>query len=365
MKKIDLTNNKTIIKTNMSITTKLVIAQCTIINGIESFTIVNEDANVWLEDMMKKLSSKTTSSSTVKKSKKNKTAGDLKKRLKKVHKSLKKGLKRMDENMEVMRCNEFNVGCESSTVYESNEELETKLAEVYISRFEKYGFELDNLYIRNEDDGVKFDIIFKDISSIKEPSKKKSTEKKSTTSSDEGSEKKEMIEKETKTKSKKLLRKSPSESPKDYDEGYEMEGNDGKMYVVKKVVRKDGKEYNRWVKKKDGTKRKTTKRVKEVQQVSDSEDETVKNEKMDKISKEMQRMLIKKCGDKWEIDYSDNHNNVIGVFFTGETRVDYNKDDLKRLVSKFMVKKFKDVKVEQVQVMIEKNIRVGIDVRIV
>ena len=167
-------------------------------------------------------------------------------KLSKVQKALKKALIKFDPNMDVQTGEHYYVGCSSTTEYDSANEAAEMIEEVVNKVFTKKfpGFRLSEggVSLSVVEDGIAVDIDFCENESSSEV-KPKTTPKKTTP--------KKTTPKKTKTKSK---RKAPTDLAKDYDEGYEMAGNDGEMYYVKIIS--NGQ--HRWMKKKTTTKKKTT-----------------------------------------------------------------------------------------------------------
>lgn len=295
--------------------------------------VVMKDVSVSTEDKEEKVVEKVEKKKKVKDEKKEGL-----KNLKKCQKAIKKKLVKMDKQLEISTSDETYISGLSSTLIKSVEDQSKKIREIIEPVMNKYGYEWDmkenGLVITEE--GYSFDIDFKRNENKKVKKGNKSKKKKD--------KKVEDKPKEEKPKKKKRVRKAPKESAKDFDEGTEKEGQDGEMYVVKVIA--NGQ--HRWMKKVNKKEEKK------------EEDNT---EEMNKVIKSVQDYLIKKTGDKWEIDDDDKHNKVLSVRVTGETECDYTEEILNEMMVKLLKKYYPKVKIDHIQYMIVEDEVTSIDVR--
>ena len=308
-----------------------------------------------------KKSAKKSKSATPKKSAKKSPVTEEDK-LKKFAKKLQKVFKDYNHNIITENLEEekiFTIECQDGS-YKTTEECLQELEEILKKAFNRSGLKMDGDLECEEEEG--FVVLCK--VELKPATAKKSTKKKTPTKKKTAKkEKTPTVKKEKKTTKKttaKKERKSPEESAKDFDEGHEMEGKDGNMWVVK--ADKNGRK--RWAKKsatkkKTSPKKKTAKKEKkttakksakkpkkvktpEPEPKPESPKEPVTKQlrsdgdykDMDKATKKLLKVLMNKTETKWESSYEDNHNGVIDLQ-TGEK---VNEKTVKKLIAKVMEK---------------------------
>lgn len=224
-------------------------------------------------------------------------------------------------------------------------------ASLYEAGEEKIGRDGETIYVVKEDKNGK---------------KKWQKKKEKTVKKEKKVEKK--VEKPKSTKASK--RKAPMEKAKLYEEGEEKVGQDGEMYVVKsnkngvkrwqKKKVKTEKKSKKKTEKKTKTKKKTEKKSDKKTEETESTEEVSEEVKGDytlhkKITKVIQRILVKKSGERWRTDTSGYHNNVIELKLKGGSEID--DESLKRFLNKRMSKYFPEVKYDGVTIVEDENLQ--------